>query len=268
MDAATRAELDALRRRAYGPEPDLDDDALARLEELEDVLFEERTARTEGAREEAAESIEPTAEPIDEPEAVAEASADDAPPAHPRRGGLVLTTVGALAVLAIVALMVPRLGSHEEPAAAPTSVYIQAREAYSLVRDPETETILRVPLDGSFGNYVDVPAAGGVPDFPTSGNVEWAMPLGEYYGWDLWIAGAAGALQREHCILIEREDWTRARCVPATLRTQSALLVSVPFALVEPDERPTPMVEGERIGFWWGEDTEVTVLLGPEYQQR
>ena len=38
MDAASRAELDALRRRAFGPNPDIHDDpaALARLIELEE----------------------------------------------------------------------------------------------------------------------------------------------------------------------------------------------------------------------------------------
>jgi hypothetical protein len=189
----------------------------------------------------------------------------------PDRGTLVawavLAAVAVCAVAATAALLLPRLRALPESAPAPPAAAGQAEQAYSLVRDPDSEVILRIPLDGSFGNYIELPTTGRVPDFPTSGTTQWVMPLGEYFGWDLWIAGARGALQGEHCILIERDDRTRARCVPAALRAQSALLVSVPFDLISTAERPPGMVDGERIGFWWGEDTEVTALLGPEHER-
>lgn len=44
MDAAVRAELDTLRRRAYAPDSDLDEGALERLSELEDEALGERAA--------------------------------------------------------------------------------------------------------------------------------------------------------------------------------------------------------------------------------
>lgn len=187
------------------------------------------------------------------------------------RGGLlawsVLALVAAASIVAILALMLPRLAGPPDPVIAASGPGGEAEQAYSLVRDPESEVALRIPLDGSFGDYIDLPTTGRVPDFPTGGAMEWVMPLGEYYGWDLWIAGARGALQGEHCVLIERDDMARSRCVPAALRGGSALLVSVPFDLIAVDERPRGMVDGERVGFWWGEDTEVTVLRGPEYER-
>lgn len=187
------------------------------------------------------------------------------------RGGLpawpILTLIAAASIAAILALMLPRLAGPPDPVIAASGPGGEVEQAYSLVRDPSSEVALRIPLDGSFGDYIDLPTTGRVPDFPTGGAMEWVMPLGEYYGWDLWIAGARGALQGEHCVLIERGDMARSRCVPAALRDGSALLVSVPFDLIAVDERPRGMVDGERIGFWWGEDTEVTVLRGPEYER-
>ena len=43
MDATSRAELETLRRRAYSPDADIDDDpvTLARLEELEGLVRDE-----------------------------------------------------------------------------------------------------------------------------------------------------------------------------------------------------------------------------------
>ncbi len=51
LDAAARAELDALRRRAFGPSPDIAGDAaaLARLVELEDLALPAPTAVGERA---------------------------------------------------------------------------------------------------------------------------------------------------------------------------------------------------------------------------
>jgi hypothetical protein len=52
--------------------------------------------------------------------------------------------------------------------------------------------------------------------------------------------------------------------VPATIRSQSALLVDVPYTFVRPEDRPVGMSEGERLGFWWNRDRAVTVLIGDD----
>jgi hypothetical protein len=142
-----------------------------------------------------------------------------------------------------------------------------SRAAYSFARDTHAVTLLNIPLDGSFGGFIDLPSDGHVPEFPTTGEVEWAVHLGEYFGWDAWIAGAmvdTAGFRRDHCVLVERGDVTRGRCVPASIRSQSALLVDVPYTFMPAEDRPIGMQEDQRLGFWWRRDQAVTVLLGDD----
>lgn len=182
----------------------------------------------------------------------------------------------AAAVVAIVALGLGSVGlvralAAPEPVVTARTVLApavrEARTAYSFAWDRDAVPLLQIPLDGSFGRYIDLPTATEVPEFPSTGTVEWAYPLGTYFGWDVWIAGAsvdATGLGREHCIVVERNEDTRGRCVPAPLRRQSALLVSVPFASVAPEDRPIGMQPDERLGFWWNHDRAVTVIMGDD----
>lgn len=191
---------------------------------------------------------------------------DALPPARLPRGlvGGLLLAAGASA-LAAVLLLPP--SSHLVAAPADSvryPVFAAENAAYSLARDPHSVPLLHIPLDGGFGDYVDV-GDPRVPDFPTSGALRWAEHMGSYFGWDVWIAGASrGGFQREHCILIERGPLHRSRCVPAAERSQRALLVSAPYSLVDTDERPVGMDVGERLGFWWHLDRSITVLLGDD----
>lgn len=307
MDAATRAELARLRRRAYGPAPDIDrdPDGLRRLIELEDLVRHEHV-RSAGADPGGLPAADRTpdeppthrgmgvghpADP-DAPAGGAEhvgaahvgAAHDGALPpgvvitqgepadpadARPRRRTTTLAAVAAgLVVVAGAGAWTVGLagdgGGDAGPTPTATTRPIEGREAYSFARDGEAVELLHVPLDGSFGNYIDLPSDAYVPAFPTSGVVDWAAPLGEYYGWSLWIAGAAGVVQREHCLLIERGDEQRARCVPAVLRRNAALIVSVPYVLVAPAERPIALDPNERLGFWWHDDESVTLLVGED----
>ncbi|GAA3639146.1 hypothetical protein GCM10022200_23240 [Microbacterium awajiense] len=270
MDADVRAELDALRRRAYGPDADIqrDPEAMARLAVLEHALHRD--------------AHDPPASPGDgrTPDAAdararasvtAGDSGRDLPVARRRsRRGWMLA--GGAAVAAAVAVIVSMTAN--APASDPvitaldgpsSGVHeVSARQAYSLARDFETTVLLRIPLDGSFGNYIDLPLSPSVPEFPASGPLSWASPLGTYYGWELWIGGAKGALQNEHCILARRDAQAIGRCVPATLRAQSALVVPLSYADVVASERPEGLEPTTRIGFWWYQDREVTVLLGAE----
>lgn len=287
MDAATRAELDGLRRRAYGPAPDLDDDEVIRLIELEDLVLQERLVLAGASRSGAPAGVaaalrgnpekprslslskRPSAVAAGSPSGPAAAPATPAPPR--RRIGVVagmsaVTVVAALGIVALLRLIAPT-EAPQESGSTLSPAFRDSRAAYSFALDTDAIQLLQIPLDGSFGNYIDLPAGGYVPEFPAKGEVEWATLLGEYFGWDVWIAGAAAdspALPREHCILIEHGAVTRARCVAAELRSQSALLVAVPFTFLSADERPVGMAQGDRLGFWWNHDRAVTVLLGDD----
>ncbi|OUE24361.1 hypothetical protein [Clavibacter michiganensis] len=72
MDEAQRGELRELRRRAYGPHPDLDDAELGRLRELEREARQGRSAAAPAAASAAAQAVPP----------VAPAGSDTADPAH------------------------------------------------------------------------------------------------------------------------------------------------------------------------------------------
>lgn len=284
MDAATRAELDGLRRRAYGPAPDLDDDEVVRLIELEDLVLEDRLVLAGASRTGAVAGVattrpgnprspspsnHPPTLPAVPPSVLPTAPATPNSP-HPRIGVVAgmsaVTVVAALGIVALLRLIAPT-EAPQESGSTLSPAFRDSRAAYSFALDTDAIQLLQIPLDGSFGNYIDLPAGGYVPEFPAKGEVEWATLLGEYFGWDVWIAGAAAdspALPREHCILIEHGAVTRARCVAAELRSQSALLVAVPFTFLSADERPVGMAQGDRLGFWWNHDRAVTVLLGDD----
>ncbi|WP_374316016.1 hypothetical protein [Microbacterium sp.] len=291
MDAASRAELDRLRVRAYGPDDDIwgDPAAVRRLVELEAEVVEARGDR--GA--EASARPAPEAAPGSRPPAVelppaeppaAESSAEQppapgesalpvlaTPASQPAAEPIALAGIGGALILAIGgfvlarALLPPEPPVTARPQLAPA--VLDARTAYSFAWDHDAVPLLYIPLDGSFGRYIDLPSATDVPDFPANGTVEWAYPLGKYFGWDVWIAGASvdgTGLGREHCIAVVNDDELRGRCVPAQLRAQSALLVSVPFAAMAADERPVGMSPDERLGFWWNRDRSVTVMIGDD----
>ncbi len=192
-------------------------------------------------------------------------------PTLSRRTAITLAAIGCGAILAIGGGALVQALLPPEPEPVTRSILApavrEARSAYSFAWDREAVPLLQIPLDGSFGRYIDLPSATEVPDFPATGTVEWAYPLGTYFGWDVWIAGASvdgTGLQREHCIAIVRDDESRSRCVPALLRKQSALVVSVAYASISAEDRPVGMAADERLGFWWNHDRAVTVMIGAD----
>ena len=67
-----------------------------------------------------------------------------------------------------------------------------AREAAAFVGDPRSDVLIEIRIDGSFGDYVDITAT----DCRCSRSrapMTWVEPLGDYYGWKVWIGGAPGA---------------------------------------------------------------------------
>ncbi|WP_157535749.1 hypothetical protein [Microbacterium sp. Root166] len=289
MDAAERAELGELRRRAFGPAPDIEADAvsLARLIELEELALHEReplarevdaepevvAPETPPASSTAAELPAPAHDAAVSDADVPEVSPQPAPAPTSRRGRVAFAAVVGVAAIAAAGVWLSGPGD-PSPVAAPNATptlwaeasppSYEGREQFSFAQDSDAVEVMRIWLGGYFGQTIDASGDEYVPDFPTSGVVTWASPLGEYYGWDLWIAGADGMIQREHCLLIEQGSERRSRCVPAALRPNAALIVSVPFAVVIPEERPSVLDDGERLGFWWGEDDAIVVLVGDD----
>ena len=283
MDAATRAELEALRRRAYGPEADIHDDpvALARLQELEERP-PGSADRPEPAEPEplpaetaslAAESTPAGTAAISEPST----AASRAPASG--RPSLVRSAVFGAAAVVVAVVVGSAVWTSVDPSTAPSPTVsptsgTQVSAAPTIEQpgltgigiltgvDPDAEELLRITLDGSFGNFIDLPLDGDAPVFPTSQRLEWAAPLGVYYGWDLWIAGGTGADEDDYCLLIRREDDVRAHCAGVVLRRFGALQVSVAAADIDPQRRPAQMTDSQRIAFWWLDGGEVEIVLG------
>jgi len=252
MDAATRAELDALRRRAFGPNADIHDDeaALARLIELEDLA---RALPTSDAMYAPADPPEP---PEPEP-----ALPDTPPPALRAHRGTLL--VGAAAAVAItIAVLLAQPPADPVPVSAPTPTPTVEKPRFVFTADPHSEQLFSIPRDGAFGGYVELTSDTPAPAFPATTPLAWTAALGEYYGWELWIAGGNGEDDDEHCILIRRADDTRARCVDADGQRLGTLRVSLAGADIPAEELTEPMSDDQRIRFWWLDTGRIEVILG------
>lgn len=287
MDDAIRAELAELRRRAFGPLPDIADDpaAMNRLAVLEDLSQDEHAATTDdGARRGAGSgSADGMAGPVGTDGGSPEGRGTDAEPfalaTHPlrpaavaqgdlgtprrrRRSGsgiaLGAAVIATLVVFSTAAVRPPLSGVHL------TTQDTQA--AYALAVDPNARVLVQVPLHSWYGSENEPPLPSDAPPFPTSGAMQWATNLGSYYGWHLWIGGARGILQKEVCIAVSRGDTGKGRCVAEPLRSSSALAVTLPLRDVPAGDRPAALVPGTRLGFWWFHDSAVTIMLtsGPE----
>ena len=258
MDAAERAELDALRRRAYGRGADIHDQpgAVARLIELEDLARTETVTRAPSPTGADQGGTRPRSTGLSAPAAPV---SDIAAPARlsRRRWGLIAaaTAVGAIAV----AVALTQLPSAQSPAAAPTP---PMDDRFMYHGDPDSETLMSISLDAAFGPSVDVPVEDDGPTFPATTTLDWALPLGDYFGWQLWVAGGTGDENDEHCILIRRGTDVRARCLPPAEQVAGKLSVSLDPSDIAPEQLPRPMDDDESIRFWWLGGGEVDVVLG------
>jgi len=272
MDAATRAELDALRLRAYGPSPDIagDEAAIARLIALEESALPAARVVQRAAPEGPA-LLGRGSEPVDAeatPARVVEIAPAAVRHSRPRwHLGLVTAVVLIALPLAMIAATRAATGSGITAGAVPTAaagaIAAKVREARVFTADSKSEIVMRVRMDGYFGTYVDVPVGADVPLFPVEGLMTWAEPLGDYYGWTLWIGGARGGVEDENCMLLDGDGTMRADCVSTSLRADGALLLTVPYAEMAPADRPDAMTDDQSLGFWWDTDGAITILLSP-----
>ena len=259
-EAATRAELDALRRRAYSAEADIASDpiALARLEQLEDLIRRPS-------------SPDPAAEAPQEAQPVPVPRPTRAPDRRAKRRGwhlaLIATTAGAAFVLGATAW-----AEVESPTAAETGTPLAAiaADALAFANDPDASVLYTLRLDGAFGVYAD-PYPSDVPAVPIEGP-RWASGLGEYYGYDLFLLGSmsleaatdddAAKAEEQLCLVLANGSTVLSRCVPRAGWEQGALLLAVDFTAIAPDERPAGMSADQSLGFWWTDDDSIRVLLG------
>lgn len=272
MDAAARAELDALRIRAYGRDADIAGDAaaVARLEELE-LLAHGGSATFRRAQ------PAPTATAATAALAAAAsgeaAQADDRPPADtdadvdgsgesPRRRSIRPLLVAATVVVALLlgtTALASALQSVPEPAtSAASESAASGAVAYGLSRS--ALVLDKIALDAQFGGYA-TPPDGPVPSFPVPGRVRWSDYLGTYYGGRLWLGGV-DAGQELLCIVAVHGGIPRGGCVPREQWLQGALLLSVPAVSIAPADRPEGMESNESLGFWWAPDDAVYAVRG------
>ncbi|WP_457099463.1 hypothetical protein [Microbacterium sp. P5_E9] len=297
MDDATRAELAALRLRAYGPDADIaaDPAAVERLIELEARALEDQHVMVDSARALAPVAQDNAADewprgaighPPTDPDGLAQdpdglarddprspragvpASPDPGRAGGPRRRTIAVGIAAVIAVgiaVAVGTVVAPVVAP--ERGAAPTPTTVMPPEAYGFLRDPTARTLYEIPLDRALGPGSETPDE-ETPEMPSSGKVEWVANVGSFYGWELWIAGAAGALQPEHCILLTRGSRSEGRCSPSTLRSQSTLVIDLDYEDIAAGAQPLAMTRGQRIGFWWLEDDAITVLMGARLETR
>lgn len=259
------AELATLRRRAYGPDADIDGDpaALARLEHLE---AQARLARLARVSPPAAEVTAPAADaggglsPADAAP-LPSAPVAEAPPevtaGAVRQTARYVWGFGIVAAVAIAAaVVVPQ--SADAPGPTPNQPAVDAVPADARVRASDTsETrLIDIPLDRSLARYVEQPSP---PAFPLEGGLSWAESLGPHYGWTLWLARSAD--REERCILLERQQKTYARCQRDDAFLDGDLHVSVPFGDVDPGYRPERMTAGQSLIYRWTAGRGVTIAL-------
>jgi hypothetical protein len=286
MDAEARAELEALRRRAYGPDADIENDpaALARLVELERRLAPGAAEAPEVAEAADAASTSPSPPPAGIRDESRPASAGPPPaPKHRRPRRWQLALIGGVGLAAMVLGGVGAATTSTRPEAAesrspsnaqPLPVTVRASSAdvgaaVSFATRPDTAVLIRIAIDGSFGSYTNLPAE-GLADFGAGDRIRWAEQLGEYYGIELWIVGLEpDGDEHELCIVGELETGdVRARCAPRALWERGALFVTVMAEELSDEERPELMTDAQAIGFWWTNTDTVTVLQGTQPSTR
>ena len=248
------AELAALRRRAYGPDADIDGDpvALARLDELETRVrlgIAPPVPDVEQAPpvvpDTVAASTEPAAVIVNEPDSPA-----------PRFGRRTVFVAGIVAVAVVVAVVAAALAVGRPTTAPVSGATPEPAPGAIRIADTSETTLVDIPLDRSLARYVPQPAA---PKFPVEGALRWAESIGPYYGWTLWLARSSANGQR--CILLDRGDRTYARCSSEERFLGGLLDVSVPYGDVATEYRPARMRSGQSLVFRWTPERGVSILL-------
>lgn len=261
MDAAARAELAALRRRAYGPEADIAGDkvALERLSELEELALAARSLAapapswTAGAR----EPEDSTTDPFAYRRPASDAGPRVEEPATGRLSPRFLT-VGLVAAATALATALGALQGLQGLQAAPDPIHADTAIARSpagpVATDLTADSRVTIPLlvDRVSGEFIDVSSRPAVATFRVDGMTTWAQPLGVYYGWALWVARVSTRQGPENCLLLTDGTATEAKCIPDDAAAEGVVGVSLALDNLAEDQRPRGMTPGQRVTFGWG----------------
>ncbi|MGC5170393.1 hypothetical protein ACLQ2Q_07050 [Microbacterium sp. DT81.1] len=271
MDAAARAELAALRRRAYSRDADIAGDsvALKRLAELEELALPARPAApVPSCSQGDPEAEAPTSGPIADERATSGAVIGAGPPvAGPAtgrpspRGRLIVGLVGAVAVLAAALSTVAALQVAPDPTRADAAT--AAPTAGPAGTDVTADDPVTIPLliDSLRGEFIDFSERPDVPMFLANGVTSWVQPLGVYYGWALWVAGVSSGQGPENCLLVTDGTATEAQCIPAETTVDGALEVSLRYDKLADYQRPQGMTPDQQVTFDWGGGAYVTMEI-------
>lgn len=247
------AELARLRRRAYGPQPDIQDDpvALARLDDLEAVVrsrFAMSTVEVEDSR-----TTPP--DPVAAPAPVADASVPSTvaatPPSRARRAhtALLVTTATAALLLGAIAWSAAPFGQTATagpgaPAPAPADtakpIPVVEDQDWSSSDDRHWSASSAADYTRFLDSLRDELLAGeGMGDLPDRVIRKDLRPYGSLYGHTVW---AGSTIDGEYCMIIVEQPLPEIACIsvdeayasPRTIVLPAGVADSAAEAALEP----------------------------------
>jgi len=234
-----RTELDALRRRAYGPDADILDDAvaIARLSELEDGLRRERAS---AVREAPPPSVgmgsdEATDEaPLRRPTASAPALASAAELTPPRAIEPSVRPPRHTALIAVTAVVAGLFGGiawsqSQSPTTANPSAYAKTAAVANDRRAAGYEAGYDLYLDGLRDEILALAGSDGVADRMIRDQL---TPYGILYG---RTVGAGPTIDHKFCMIIADLPETSITCIPVENAYANPVSVTLPSWYTDPD---------------------------------
>lgn len=206
-------ELDALRRRAYGPDADIfaDDEALARLNELEDRVRQDRFPPAPDAPSPAGTPITPSPSRLTQDGAVVSVSPSRAPRWH---GALVATTAAFALLLGGAAWNAARVTDVSE-----TAVFASASNEDFDARYREN---YRLYVDGLREDVLTLPGSQGVADRMIRDQLR---PYGILYG---RTVGVGPTVDHRFCMIIADLPEASITCIPVENAYANPVSVELP----------------------------------------
>jgi hypothetical protein len=218
------SELDALRRRAYGPDADIhaDPDALARLAELEEAMRLERSAhhteeapRTEGTADTASESTPPPALAETPDAVVVSPSRSRAPRGH---RALVGATAAVAVLLGCAAWSASRMPVTESGPGESSSAVAGLNDE----RDAAYRASYRLYIDGLRDDALSLPGGEQIADRMIRDSLR---PYGILYG---RTVAAGPTVDHRFCMIIADLPEASVTCIPVENAYANPVSVHLP----------------------------------------
>ncbi|MFH8250444.1 hypothetical protein ACH3VR_08790 [Microbacterium sp. B2969] len=272
MDAATRAELAALRRRAYARDADIAGDSvgLERLAELEQLALAARAetapvpAETAGLPRAAIPTSGSGTRGRPAPDPVTHAGPTIVGRAPGRLGPRRRLIAG---LVASVALLAVAFGPLSDLQTAPNPTIADAATASPTARPATADltgtehVIIPLVVDRRSGEFIDVSPRPDMPVFLANDVTTWVQPLGVHYGWTLSAAGISSGQERENCLLLTNGSTIEAKCRPRAETADGALRMSLGYGNLADHQRPQGMTPDQRVTFTWGDGAYISIKI-------